>query len=400
MRFKLLLGFEIKNAFKKIPQMLIGAIVLIAIIGTIAFCGNKYLYNTPIEANVKIGLVIEDNSSLMEAITKLVTDTDSIKEFATFVTCDRDELFKLLENSEILAGIILQENAAKDIMNGTNTPIQIIFPKNSGFEAAIISEIASAIASMLSTAQAGVYTSIDYYNENYKYNAKEEMLNRLNMTYITTVLFRERVFNEHLLSATGEVSVALYYTSCAIVMFMLFFGINIATVYSHYSKHLSNKLILNNIGIAKQTFIKYLTVLCMYMILVLIMVPVLIYMLKIQVVIRLILPVILSVICISAMTLLIYELFRKSTVSILFIFLFSVILSFISGCFVPWIMLPDALQNISCVFPAKYIVSTINDAMTGSFNIINIGIIILFSFVYFILAILIKHHRVEKKTED
>lgn len=65
----------------------------------------------------------------MGAITNLITNSKSVAEYASFITCTRAELNDYLDNGKIYAGVILQENAAKDIMNGTNTPIEIVFPK-------------------------------------------------------------------------------------------------------------------------------------------------------------------------------------------------------------------------------------------------------------------------------
>ncbi|MDE6698515.1 MAG: ABC transporter permease, partial [Lachnospiraceae bacterium] len=305
MKFKLLLLLELKNTLKKIPHIILGVVALIAVIGAITFCGTKYLYNLDMDITINLALVTEDDSKLMTTITNMVTEADSIKEYVNFIPCTRDELPSLLDNGGVYAGIILQEDAAKDIMSGKNTPIEIVFPKNSGFEAAIISEMASAVASMLSTAQAGVYTSIDFYNAHYKYNAKDEMIERLNLTYIVTVLFRGNTFNDHVISATGNISLILYYVIAAIAMFLLFYSINSATIYSRYGMHLSNKLINNNVGILGQMFIKYLSILTSYGFLLIILLPILFYFFEMSIAFSLILPIILATLCISALTLLI-----------------------------------------------------------------------------------------------
>ena len=399
MKFKLLLLLELKNTLKKIPHIILGVVALIAVIGAITFCGTKYLYNLDMDITINLALVTEDDSKLMTTITNMVTEADSIKEYVNFIPCTRDELPSLLDNGGVYAGIILQEDAAKDIMSGKNTPIEIVFPKNSGFEAAIISEMASAVASMLSTAQAGVYTSIDFYNAHYKNNAKDEMIERLNLTYIVTVLFRGNTFNDHVISATGNISLILYYVIAAIAMFILFYSINSATIYSRYGIHLSNKLINNNVGILGQMFIKYLSILTSYGFLLIILLPILFYFFEMSIAFSLILPIILAIFCISALTLLIYEVFSNNVTCILFIFLFSVFVSFISGCIIPALMLPDTITDISCFFPIKHIMSILTNIVLGNNSIQPYILTALFIPVYFLLSVVIKYLKIKRTVE-
>ena len=316
MKFKILLKAEIKNTLTKIPKLIFSTIILIAVIGIIAFCGTKYLYNDESNFNVTLGLVIEDDTAVMGAITNLITNSKSVAEYASFITCTRAELNDYLEN------------AAKDIMNGTNTPIEIVFPKNSGFEASMIAEIAKACASLLDTAQSGIYTSIDFYNTHYKSYAKQDMLDRLNMTYVYMVLKRATTFNEHTITATGDISLVAYYCLAAVIMILLFFAINTATTYTKYNSHLSNRLLQNNIGITKQLFIKYISVVITYMFCLLVLAPILFYFFKIGTSINMLLAIIIGILALSSFTLLLYELFNNNVACILFVFLFNIFIAF------------------------------------------------------------------------
>lgn len=395
MKFNILLKAEIKNTFTKIPKLIFSTIILIAVIGIIAFCGTKYLYKSNVHVNVNIGLVVEDDSAIMSAITNLVTNSKSVSEYASFITCDRQELNDYLDSGKIYAGIILQENAANDILNSTNTPIEIVFPKNSGFESAMIAEIAKACASLLSTAQSGIYTSIDFYNDHYKSYAKQDMLDRLNMTYITMVLKRASTFNENTIAATGDISLISYYCLAAIIMILLFFSINIATIYTKYNLHLSNKLLQNKVTTAKQLLIKYISIVITYMFCLIIIIPILFYFFKIGTAIPMILSILISVLALSSFTLLIYEFFNSNVACILFVFLFNIFISFASGCFIPTVMLPDPLKYMAKLFPAHYIFEILSNLSTNDFSIIPYIYLIIFTAFYFALACIIKavHHK-------
>ena len=71
--------------------------------------------------------------------------------------------------------IRIPENTVKSIMNGENQPIEIEFPENSGYEAAVFKECADAAVQLLASAQAGIYTIYDFYKEYGIYNKNFEM---------------------------------------------------------------------------------------------------------------------------------------------------------------------------------------------------------------------------------
>lgn len=397
MKFKYLLKLELKNTIKKIPQILIGAMALVIIISAIAFCGNKYLYNLPVNVNINIALCVEDDSPLMGYITQMVTHSNSIKEYASFTLCQREDLPKILDEGGAVAGIILQEDAAADIMDGTNTPIQIVFPKNSGFESALVKEIASAVASLLTTAQAGIYASIDFYNEQGKYSQKDDMLERINYEYISMVLFRESTFNNHVLEATGEVSLLDYYVSAAIVLFLMLFAINIVNVYQKYSVHLSFKLINEGVGICKQLFIKYICIIAIYLVFSLIALPMLLYLFNFKTALLLLLGIIIGALSVASLIQIIYELFDNSTSCILFIFLFSVVLAFISGCFIPSLMLPKVLNNLAVFTPIHHLITLLGSIISDSTSFSSIGFLLFFIVINFAICNVIKKIKLDKE---
>lgn len=381
MKFSLLLKLELNQTAKKLPKIIFGAMALIIIICAIAFCGNKYLYNLPVEPHINIALCVEDDSSLMTYITEMVTNSDSIKEYATFIKCNKENLTNILDNGEAVAGVILQENAANDIMNGTNTPVEVVFPKNSGFEAALVKEIAVAVANLLSTAQAGIYTSIDFYNDNYKYSAKKDMLDRINYKYIKMVLFRESAFDNKVVEGTGDVSLLNYYITTGIVVFLILFAINISSTYPRYLKHLRYKLANNNVGIFKQLLIKFVCMLLPYFALITLALPVLIYVLSFKAAFCIYIGTLISAVAIASMMQIIFELFEESTSCILFIFLFGVILAFISGCFIPSLMLPHGINLLASFSPTHYSMELINSIFTNSFNGVAFVLLLVFTII-------------------
>ena len=296
----------------------------------------------------------------------------------------------MLDNGEITAGLVIPAGTVDNIMTGKNTPIDIIFPKDSGFEAAILVELTSSISSMLASAQAGVYAGIDFYNANNKQQEKQSMITSLNIKNMTTVLNRESVFKEEYISATGNISTANYYTTGGIVMFLLLFSINIAAIYRAYSKHVEYKLLTSDVGILKQIICKYMSILTLYVLLLPVIIIFLFVILTPKSVFALIIPLIICILCTSAIALLVYELFRNNINCILFSFMLSVIFAFISGCLIPSLMLPEIINDISLFIPSTYIVKVLNNTFTGTFSILPYIVLLAFTFILGMLTYIVK----------
>lgn len=396
MKFLLLLKLELKTSFKKIPKVIIGAITLIFLIGVIAFCCNKYLYGTDIDKKISIALTIEDDSNMMKVITNLAMESDIANEYINFDICDRDTMYQNIKDGKDIAGILLKENTASDIMNSVNTPIEIIFPKNSGLEAALVKEVADAIGRLLQTAEAGVYASVDFYKEAENYSEKSDMIDRLNVTYLSMVFFRNSAFKSNVLNATGDISVLHYFICSGIVLFLMLFSINIANVYSYFTPHFTYKLICENVSITKQMLIKYATILVQYLTFFIVLIPISFVFIEPAFVLKLLVPILVSILCISSLTLLIYELFTNKNTCIMFLFISSVILAFISGCIIPTLMLPVYIKTTAKAFPIRYILETLTTTFENTMNINNIFILLIFTLLYFSLAVILKKVKTNK----
>lgn len=359
MRFFLLLKLELKNLIKKIPGMLTGAIALIFVIGVIAFCCNKYIYSSNVKDSFPVAVVFEDDSDTMKTVSDMIVKSKTIGSYLTFDICNsKDELINKLDSGDVVCGIVIQKDAAKDIMDKTNTPIDIYFAKNTGYEAAIIKEIATSGAILLQCAQSGVYTNADFYREHDNYKEKSDMIDRLNIQYAKCVFLRESAIKENIINATGDISTILYFTTSGIILFLMLYAINISTIFRRYTLHLSAKFSNNGVNTFFQTLIKYITICISYFVLI----PFGLLLFNASTMLYLLLPLTVTILCYSAFILMIYELFKNKNSCIMFIFLFTIFVGFVSGCFIPSLMLPEQLSNISGFFPVKYMFDSINSA--------------------------------------
>ena len=76
---------ECKRAFRKLPQILLGAVVLIAIVGTIAFCGQSVLYQDAVSGRIQIAVAAEGSSENTELALSFLEHMETVASLCSFV---------------------------------------------------------------------------------------------------------------------------------------------------------------------------------------------------------------------------------------------------------------------------------------------------------------------------
>ena len=162
-RFGIYTRLEIKKSVKLLPKLLIGTALLLITVTVMAMAANDILGdNTDSEkgqdnkAFIDIGVVCKDDSWIMELAKGMLLGNKKIASVVNLKFTDYDDGMKGLEENAYMAVVIIPENAVDDIISGENTPFQVIFPKNAGYEAAAIREVADSAVKLLASAQAGI----------------------------------------------------------------------------------------------------------------------------------------------------------------------------------------------------------------------------------------------------
>ena len=402
-RSRFLLKLNIKSVIKSIPQLAAGAMVLIFLVSAIAFCGVKYLYgglknSADSSHKYSIGIVLNDDSYMASVVKDNILNMKQVSDFLNIDFTDEKKAMKNLENHKYLAVVIVPKNAAADIMNGTNTPITIVFPKNSGFESVLIKELTDSLGCMLSSAQAGIYSVYDFYDE---FSASAEISDavvRLNLRYINLVLSGEKTFNSQIVKATGNVPISTHYISAAIVLFLFLTAINIYGCLMEEPAYVQKRLSLNGTSSFMQYLIKYISIIFAYTIPVLvifftmlIVMPVSGIKMSLGFIILFFLGMPVFVLLCSAFVYLIFEITDNSMSRIMTTFLMTMSMSFISGCFIPSLMLPLPVLKLSAFVPTTYIMKFISAALTDHPDYGSLAICLLFALVMFLWGFMVKN---------
>ena len=255
-RFKTLLQLNIKRTFRALPQLIFGATALIFLVSAVAFCGNKFLYGTLSEISTEnkfpVGIIMEDDSKIAKTVADALLNMKAVNENLDINFTEKETAIEMLKAGEIIAAIHIPKDTAHGIMTGANTPMTIIFPEDSGFEAIIIKELADSVTNMLSSAQAGIYSIYDFYDENEAADQIDAALLRMNLKYINIAATGNGMFDKTVVTASGSVPLMTYYICGALVLFILLFGINCFNCRLNLSSYSSKSLSLHGTPLIAQ----------------------------------------------------------------------------------------------------------------------------------------------------
>ena len=183
-----------------------------------------------------------------------------VNEYLDIHFTTKEEAITMLQEGRILAAVHIPKDTANNIINGTNTPMNIIFPEDSGFEAILIKELSECVTTMLSSAQAGIYSIYDFYGDMNADDKIDSALLRMNIKYIQIAATGNNMFEKTVVTATGSVPLMTYYICGALVLFSLLFGINCYTCRLNLSSYSSKRLSLNNTSILHQGLSSYISI--------------------------------------------------------------------------------------------------------------------------------------------
>ncbi|HKM04210.1 MAG TPA: ABC transporter permease [Lachnospiraceae bacterium] len=394
-----LIRIEMKRAIKSLPQLILGAIVLSVMIGTIAFCSGKFLYGKGPLAKVSIGLVVDNNSTNINWVVDFMSHMKSTENMFDFQMETKENAYVLLENNDISAIMMIPDDVLGSIMDGTNHHVQVIFSKSSSISNILLQELSRSGAKILSSAQASIYTITDLYIEYGLSSYLNDTQLALNITNLQYALMRDELFRTSSTSTTGAVSVVSYYVASGILLFLLLWG----TTYSYFLKKDSppfqQKLTCLGIHSTSYILIKLFVTFTTYFLSIGFLLSIVTIYMKIvwnfNIIFSMmtILSVFIIILCISTFILLLFEFAPTPTSGILLLFIMSILLIFLSGGFIPSAFFPNNLRHFSDYLPTTYLRNEIIHVLISKYEASNLVPLVLYTIVFLLLTIAIHHRR-------
>lgn len=345
------LQLEIKKALKVMPRLFAGAIVLIAILGAIAFSASKVLYDDELIGRIQIGVVLPADDILAETALRMLASLESVKSVCDFRYMDEESGMARITSGDLHALMLVPEGFVKGVISGENTPLKIVLPDDQGIEAMIFKELADSGARTLSVGQASIYAMDEMciaYEVSNEIARVEEELNRI---YLAYSLPREDYFRYYNVSAIEDVTVAEYYGISAAVLLLLYCGIPLASFCEPKRAVMVKKLQGIGINIGLQILSQLIAVALLLMI----VSGVFLVCLSCFGIVsfQMIYIPVMALVCVTIASLIVsvYTITNRAIVGVMCLFFLSTCMVFLSGGLIPSLFLPEMVRELKNFVP-------------------------------------------------
>ncbi len=379
------LKLELKRALKKLPNIYAGAIVLLFLMGTIALVSVKTLYGEAKTGRITVGVSLPEEDLVAVQVMSMLESLDSVKSICDFHYMSAEEGNKALGDGTISVLIDVPEGFVADIINGTNTPVNLVFPRNAGIEAEVFRELANAGGRTLAASQAGIYAGGELCSIWQLGSSLPQLEADLNQIYLSYSLPREDYFRHYQVSATGDVDTLTFYGISACVLLLLFLPIPVYGYLNPPSGVLRRKLSMAGIGACPRVGAR---ILGLSLLLAMVMIPVAFAAMRLTWISGWVfmLPVLLLV-CMAAAAFIIclYQLTANPLGSIMLLFMAGTGQHFLAGGFLPSVFLPSVFGKLSPVLPSSILMNGIKMIVNESWNAKAVtGLILLLAAGFFL----------------
>ncbi|MGN1188024.1 MAG: ABC transporter permease, partial [Lachnospiraceae bacterium] len=155
---------QLKSALLCIPKLIAGTLLFSCIAVLIGYAGSKTLYHNDSLFYFRVAAVLPENDPLVNIGFNMLTGMNSLKDYCEFIRTDEDNAKELLERGEVYGIVYIPQGFVEDIMNGKNTPAQILLSGSSGIETALFRSVLNAGSNTLAYVQSGIYALYDTYS--------------------------------------------------------------------------------------------------------------------------------------------------------------------------------------------------------------------------------------------
>ena len=361
---------ELKRALKVIPGFLAGAAVLVILLGAAAFSAGSLIYKGTAVGRIPVGMILPEDDRLAKQVISALGTLDSVKTVCDFVYVNREEGEKGLADGRFYCLMDVPAGFVQDIMDGTNTPVTVIFPENAGVEAGLMRKLTSSAARTLSVSQAAIYAADELCRENGREDLIPQAEKDLNTLYLKYSASREGYFGSREVSAAGQVSMTQYYGIAGFVLALLLLGIPAASFLAPGSPAFEQKLRMLGVGRWKAEAARGAAVFLLFGGFSLAAGAAAFFLGnggsflgEIRNPAYGAAALFLTSLLAAALVLFIYELAGSMTAGVMVLFFGSLVMAFLGGGLLPSVFLPAALRQLGKWMPAKWML----DALTGAF---------------------------------
>lgn len=372
-----------KRSLRLIPAQLLIAVALFAGMLVLVFGAQKILYGEQLYEQQKVAVVMEDDSRYSSMLIKFVQQMDSVRTTCKFQMEDRDTAFSELEKGAVVAVMVVPQNVLEDIMNGTNTPVQVYMPMDATFESTIFGELLAAGASLLTTAQAQTYAvydlalSADQLAEQLEETPQamahlHQYEREIDEWNLDRALKRERLFDIREINVAGKVSLPVFYSMSAGILITLLWGMG--AVFLRLPEPEQTGRMLRRAGVntvwqmTAMWLVETFWLFVLQSIYLFAVGRLLHRIMDIQVSWSITIAVtqLLTAMLCAAIQLLVYTLVKEQTVAVVLLGLLSICMLFASGGLIPATFLPEGINRVAAYLPTTWMLQLQSTGLLGA----------------------------------
>ena len=250
----------IKTDFKRITgygiYMIIAAFVIMSVLLGLAIKADDILYSDDDQTPLNIGIVMSADSKMARMAYSTIEDMDSYRTSCVFTEIsDKGTALSMLEDKKLFAVIYVPDNIISDIMDGTNTPVEVYYSDMHSINTFVLNDLFRSTSSMLGISQAAIY-SVQAIGRDMELPAKmqEQLSNDINAMFLSQVLNRASTFAVNEINAVRAVSTTTFYTCAAVVLMMMLSGSVFIPFIIDIPNSYKTRLRSYGIGAASRTF--------------------------------------------------------------------------------------------------------------------------------------------------
>lgn len=357
---------------------------------------------------ITVGLVGNTKDTYFETGITALKNADSSKFFVSFPEMSEKDAQTALKKREIDAYVYIPDNFIKGIYYGKNIPAQYVtLSKPTGFGGALMNEVVTLLSNIVVETQNGMYSMQNVAASVGNDENLDEKVTDLNVTYLSFVLNRNKVYSLNVLGVSDMVSIEGYYICGIIVFFLLIWGIACGKMLLSKNMSLLRSINISGIDAKNQILSEYGAFFAITLLTLLIFAvafgSVVTYNSfgiselsaatvgsSVAFVIKMI-PVIAMI---TAMHKAFYEFVSDIVSGILLQFILAVGLGYISGCFYPNTFFPDSLQRFAEILPVGAGFAYLRRLMSETLTFSDFAVSVAYTAIFIFLAVTVRKHRI------
>lgn len=359
---------DLKRLKNYIASILIATLIIASICGVAGSIIAKNIYKSGTKEIIGIGYYIpaDGKEEMNNMGISMLQDMESMKDTATLIQVSSpEEGYKLLEQEEILYLIIVPEKFISSIMNGTNTPLEIIVWDNSSISSYIANEMFISYAKYLGLAQSAVYSTIDVaYNHGLTKEERNPIRTNVNLTFLDRSLNKDSFFEIVDGSKEGQASLLQHYLASAVMLSLIFMSFVLMPHLQGYNSSMQiklNTLGLNRFHILLSGWISSIVGLYLSFIPCFIGIIIITKSFNPMGLITVIPTIVIIGFIISAVANITKSIFAANITMLII----GIFIAYVGGGIMPSAMLPSIVQQLSNITPGKFIIQNIATSLFG-----------------------------------